>query len=155
MRGWNDTLSARRPKALRGKTLAKLDGRLRSLHESVIGLGLPLRETPGQHPPNKHYSITDVVRAGLRGAAEFGAVLGVAGFVLSGLMNSIVFYTWKLSFFQIADSGDVLMSGVELALQLILFGVSWTAMFVVGMIVYYTLPRAQKWIIGGFIYKRS
>jgi hypothetical protein len=76
------------------------------------------------------------LRAGLHNAAEAFAVLAVVGFLFSGLLNSVVFQAWGLSFFQIATPTDVLMAGVELSFDLFVPIILLTSPFLIGITVY-------------------
>lgn len=74
------------------------------------------------------------------------AFIGAVGFVLSLILNAIVFGMWGINYFQVAAAEDVILSGIMIAVFLIAIIIAMTATtFVLLNAVMFLRDRMEGW----------
>ena len=119
---------------------------------------LPTEETPSavQDEKAKPYFSPEVTKQSLTLLAEMITVVGFLGFLGSILLNSYVFQKWNLNFLQVASLSDVVMSGLQLSIDIASLSVMVVAGYAIGRLFYglfknYTFPEvrtAKDWCLG-------
>lgn len=67
------------------------------------------------HTKGTRQTLPGRLEANLRLLAEISSLFLLLGFILSSLLNGIIFSAWGISFMQAASPADVLMSGLQFA----------------------------------------
>ncbi|HET9637788.1 MAG TPA: hypothetical protein VFP12_01105 [Allosphingosinicella sp.] len=75
---------------------------------------------------------------------ELLTIFGLIGFLGSILLNSYVFSFWNLSFLQVATLSDVVMSGIQLSLDIATLSAAAVLGFLLGRLLFVIVPDPES-----------
>jgi len=97
--------------------------------------------TPPELKEAQQAALSQKAKQTLTRIVELLTVFGLLGFLGSTLLNGYVFAQWGLSFLQVASLSDVIMSGIQLSIDLASISIIAVAGYVAGKVLYRFCPR--------------
>lgn len=98
--------------------------------------------TDGQ-PNSRLDSAADRTKRTLTWIVELLTIFGLIGFLGSIMLNSYVFSFWNLSFLQVASLSDVIMSGLQLSIDIATLSAAGLAGFGLGRLLFVIVPDPE------------
>lgn len=103
-----------------------------------------MTQTPQTTPQSGVATITSGARQTFTWVVELMTIFGALGFLSSIVLNGYVFSQWGLSFLQIASLADVIMSGIQLSIDLALISLAAATGYGIGRFLFIKSPHTYE-----------